>query len=426
MKRAALYCRVSTEEQARHGYSIGAQLDALRKYARENGYAIQGEYIDDGISGQKGYKKRPAMMELMQALDTVDVILFIRLDRWFRSVKQYYDAQELLDQHNVAWAAIQEDYETVTSGGRFKVNIMLSVAQNEAEKTSERINFVFDAKRERGEVCSGKVPFGYRIENKHMVPDPEKVPIVQDAFAYLIESRSVFKVRDHLREEYGILRCYTPLKTMLTNRKYLGSEWYEGIIDRDTFQRAQEILNARSVRYNRTDNVFLFGGMVYCRECGRRMKCSKPDNTNYYYCANRSDYGDAKCSASKYNREDVIESFLLDNLVSAADAYNTELAEKIRPQKDPEKIHRRMEKLKDLYLDDLIDRALYERDYKALETELAACSYAPQLRLIDIDSLTSSLSLYNTLTKSAKKAFWSKTLKRIEVSRSGDIFLILS
>ena len=101
MKRAALYCRVSTEEQARHGYSIGAQLEALRRYAKEQGYVIVGEYLDEGISGQKGYKKRPAMTELMQALDRVDVILFIRLDRWFRSVKLFYQVQDLLDAHGV-------------------------------------------------------------------------------------------------------------------------------------------------------------------------------------------------------------------------------------------------------------------------------------------------------------------------------------
>lgn len=426
MKRAALYCRVSTEEQARHGYSIGAQLEALRRYAKEQGYVIVGEYLDEGISGQKGYKKRPAMTELMQALDRVDVILFIRLDRWFRSVKLFYQVQDLLDAHGVAWIATQEDYETVTAGGRFKVNIMLSVAQNEAERTGERIRFVFEAKRAKGELCSGKIPLGYRIADKRMVPDPETAPIVQDMFRRLIELRSVFKVRDYMADTYGIVHSYTPTKRMLQNRRYLGGEWHEGIIDQETFRRAQEILNSRSVRHKSTGIVYLFGGMVYCRECGRRMKASRPNNTNYYYCANRSDYGEMKCQAKKHNREDVIESFLLEHLVDTAEAYNAEIYKKAPPKKDPDKIRRKMEKLKDLYLDDLIDRAIYERDYKALEEQLAESDIVPLRTPLNIEELAGSLAMYAELSREAKKAFWSRILKRIEISIDGEIFLILN
>lgn len=426
MKRAALYCRVSTDEQARHGYSIGAQLEALRRYAKEHGYVIVGEHLDEGISGQKGYKKRPAMTELMQALDRVDVILFIRLDRWFRSVKLFYQVQDLLDAHGVGWIATQEDYETVTAGGRFKVNIMLSVAQNEAERTGERIRFVFDAKRAKGEVCSGRIPLGYRIEDKHLVPDPETAPIAQDMFRRMVELRSVSRVRDYMADTYGIVHTYKPMKYILQNRRYLGGEWHEGIIDQETFRRVQEILNARSVRHSSTGNVFLFGGMVHCRECGRRMKSGKPNTINYYYCANHSEYGDIKCQANKRNREDVIESFLLEHLVDTAEAYNAEIYKKAPPKKDPDKIRRKMEKLKDLYLDDLIDRAIYERDYKALEMQLAETDIVPLCTPLNIEELAGSLAMYAELSRDAKKAFWSRILKRIEISIDGEIFLILN
>lgn len=421
MKRTALYCRVSTEEQARHGYSIGAQLDALRRYAKDHNYSIVGEYLDEGISGQKGYKKRPAMMQLMQVLDRVDVILFIRLDRWFRSVKLYYQAQDLLDAHGVAWQAIQEDYETLTASGRMKVNIMLSVAQNEAERTGERIKFVFDAKRAKGEVTTGAVAYGLKIENKHLVPDPEKAPIIQDMFARFIELRSVFKLRDYMMETYGILHSYTPTKRMLQNKKYLC-----GVIDQDTFRKTQEILNARSIRHTNPGIVYLFGGMIYCRECGRRMKCSRPDNVNYYYCANHVDYGNAKCQAKKYNREDVIESFILENLAQTAEEYNAAIYKKAPPKKDPDKIRRKMEKLKDLYLDDLIDRAIYERDYKQLEAQLEEAIMPAAEEPINIEELAGSLAMYSGLSRESKKAFWSRALKRIEISKDGEIFLILN
>ena len=151
MNRVALYCRVSSEEQVRHGYSLGAQLTALKEYAKKHRYAVMGEFVDEGISARKSYKKRPALLRLLEAVqdDQVDIILFIKLDRWFRNVKAYYQVQPILDQHNTAWQAILEDYETVTASGRLKVNIMLSVAENEADRTAERIKFVFEDKHSR-------------------------------------------------------------------------------------------------------------------------------------------------------------------------------------------------------------------------------------------------------------------------------------
>lgn len=141
-KRVALYMRVSTEEQARHGDSIEAQRQALRKYAETHNLTVIGEYADEGISGQKPVRKRPALSEMLREVEAgrVDLILFTKLDRWFRSVKLYYQAQDVLDAHKTAWRAILEDYNTETADGTLKFNIMLSVAQNEAERTSERPN----------------------------------------------------------------------------------------------------------------------------------------------------------------------------------------------------------------------------------------------------------------------------------------------
>lgn len=180
MKRVALYMRVSTEEQARHGDSIEAQRQALRQYAETHNLTVIGEYADEGISGQKPVRKRPALSEMLREVeaDRVDLVLFTKLDRWFRSVKLYYQAQDVLDAHKTAWRAILEDYNTETADGTLKVNIMLSVAQNEAERTSERIKFVFADKVRRGEPITGSLPMGYRIETvdgrKRVAKDPEK------------------------------------------------------------------------------------------------------------------------------------------------------------------------------------------------------------------------------------------------------------
>jgi len=160
MNRAALYIRVSTEEQAIHGLSIAAQQEALDAWALANHVAVVGHYIDAGISARKPAAKRPELQRLLRRVqeDEVDLIVFTKLDRWFRNVAEYYKVQAVLDAHHVSWQAIHEDYETATSSGQFKVNIMLAVAQNEADRTGERIKMVFDSKRSRNEYI-GSIPF---------------------------------------------------------------------------------------------------------------------------------------------------------------------------------------------------------------------------------------------------------------------------
>lgn len=98
MKRAALYVRVSTQEQKNSGLSVDSQIDALKKYCEEQGYTIAGIYNDAGISARKKYTKRPALLQLLEDCKKheIDIILFTRLDRWFRAVAGYYEVQRSL------------------------------------------------------------------------------------------------------------------------------------------------------------------------------------------------------------------------------------------------------------------------------------------------------------------------------------------
>ncbi len=193
MERVALYARVSTEEQHRRGLSLTEQEKSLEDYANAHNMQIVGRYIDGGKSARKKYTTRPEFMRLLSDVEAgkLETILFIKLDRWFRNVGDYYEVQTILDAHNVTWRATQEDYETVTASGRFKVNIMLAVAQDEADRTSERIKFVFEGKRERGEPAGGRIPRGYKRENKKIVIDPETAPLVRKAFDVYLETGSL-------------------------------------------------------------------------------------------------------------------------------------------------------------------------------------------------------------------------------------------
>ena len=417
MKRTALYARVSSEEQARHGYSIGAQVENLRSYAKEHGYQIVGEYIDEGISARKPYKKRPALLQLLEAVesDQVDLILFVKLDRWFRNVAAYHQVQPILEAHNVAWQATLEDYETLTASGRFKVNIMLSVAEDEADRTAERIRFVQDAKRAKGEALNKSVCIGFKVEDKKVVPDPDQAQIALDMFQTYIDSRSSVVTRDMLFNKYGILRSFATIRSTLQNRAYID------IIGPELFRKTQELLATRSQRNARTGYTYLFASIIYCKECGGRVRGIRSKGRAYCSCYNHVAFGSQRCSNKRSVPEDKIESFLLEHLEDAVKDYNAKVHSKPQRRKNKDKILKKMEKLKDLYLDDLISKEVYERDYRALESDLYA--WEPEPQPINLDDIKSAVSLYKTLSAEDRKAFWSRTIRRIEIDGSGQIFL---
>ena len=168
MKYVACYCRVSTDEQARFGFSIQAQKDALEKYCKENGYKYE-FYVDEGISASS-MKKRKALNEMLSKCNVFDMVLFTKLDRLSRNVLDANNINKLLIDHKCTMKAIDEDdIDTSTADGTFIFNLKVSLAQREIGKTSERIKFVFQNKREKGEVTSGTKKYGYDIVDKKFV-----------------------------------------------------------------------------------------------------------------------------------------------------------------------------------------------------------------------------------------------------------------
>ena len=138
MKRTAIYLRVSSDKQVQEGDSIAAQRQALTKYIDDRpDLVLAGEYIDDGISGTK-YSQRDELQRMLTDVEDgkIDLLIFTRLDRFFRSVRHYTAAQDILDKHGVGWTAIWEPiYDTTTPQCRLIVNQMMSIAQFEAENT---------------------------------------------------------------------------------------------------------------------------------------------------------------------------------------------------------------------------------------------------------------------------------------------------
>lgn len=434
MERVFLYIRVSTEEQAIHGLSIEAQAAALEKWAEENGHKVVGKYIDAGISARKPASKRPALQRLLADVQAGlgDLVVFTKLDRWFRNISEYYKVQEILEKHHVGWKTTQEDYDTTTASGRLKINIMLSVAQDEADRTGERIKFVHEDKVRRGEVISGKVPLGYKIENKKMAVDPATAPIAQDIFQEYTVLRSISALRKYVMEKYGRVYCHTALRVLLQNERYIGhahgqDDFCPPLIDPEQFTLCQEMLKQRGQRnITRSDRVYLFTGLVRCAECGNKLSAHVVDRKYVYYRCTRYEKLHL-CTHKKRTSELVLEKWLLENLVSSYEEYNISLqkGQAGRPAVDVGKIKRKMEKLKDLYLNDLMDRGSYERDYIALRDELRAADAqrAAAPTPIDIKPIEDVLQVYKTLTRGEQKELWARLIGYITITNQ-DVFSV--
>lgn len=433
MERAALYIRVSSEEQAIHGLSIEAQREKLDQWAKDR-VKIVDHYVDAGISARKPAAKRPELQRLLNDVraDRVDVILFTKLDRWFRNIAEYYKVQEVLEKHHVNWRTIQEDYDTSTASGRLKINIMLSVAQDEADRTGERIKAVFESKLMRNEPISGKVPLGYKIENKHLVIDSEKADIVRDIFRYYISTRSIRETRKYILNRWGISYCHTGIRSMIQNERYIGrahdsDTFCPAIVSKDDFTLANMILSTRAERYiqSRSDRVYLFTGLVFCAECGNRLSAHVVGQKYIYYRCTRYEKTHI-CSHKKRTSELVLEDWLVKNLLAQFAAYNVSISADEKPDTkiDTSKIRRKMEKLKDLYLNDLIERDVYERDYSALkESLLEAERVKPKKKPVDLSAVADALKMYDGLSRTGKKEFWSRTVSKIVITNEDDFFV---
>ena len=128
IKNVALYIRVSTEEQVKHGYSLQAQKERLLEYCKSHNYKVVDIYADEGKSARSKLKSRTELQRLINDVEKhkFDLIVFWRLDRWFRNVADYYKVQEILEKNKVDWECSDEEYNTTTSNGRLHLNIKLS------------------------------------------------------------------------------------------------------------------------------------------------------------------------------------------------------------------------------------------------------------------------------------------------------------
>ncbi|MEM2944630.1 MAG: recombinase family protein [Methanomassiliicoccales archaeon] len=181
MTRAAIYIRVSTEEQAKEGFSLDAQKERLIAYCEAQGWEVSGIYCDDGHSGRN--TRRPEYQKMLEERDKWDVILVMKMDRIHRNSKNFMIMMETLEKWGKKFASMQESFDTSNAIGRFVVDIIQRIAQLESEQIGERTYMGMAQKAESGTGILGFYPpFGYKYENGQLLVVDEEAGIVLDIF----------------------------------------------------------------------------------------------------------------------------------------------------------------------------------------------------------------------------------------------------
>lgn len=445
MKNVALYMRVSTDQQVKHGDSLREQQDTLQEYVdSQKDMIVYKKYIDDGISGQK--LKRDEFQHLLADVEAgkIDIILFTKLDRWFRNLRHYLNTQETLDKHNVSWNAVsQQYYDTTTAYGRTFIAQVMSFAELEAQMTSERIRAVFENKIQQGEVVSGKVPLGYSIKEKRLVPNKDK-KVIQELFNFFLVNNSLRATVRFLHDEHNISRDYQSVKNMLSNEKYAGinrgnTNYCEPIIDYETFSKVQTMLT-KNIKAS-AKRTYIFSGMLVCSECNRRL-CSQvtykkytrvdgsvtKSNRKHYRCPTHRNNKNV-CSNKKLFYEDLIENYLLENI-----EYLYGDAESLAPNKKQKKdnvvshnkrVHTKLNRLKEAYLNEIISLDEYKIDREKLENQLKS---EPE-KVVSISDFRAKIPKninleYPKLSEEAKRYFWRSIIDKIIVKPDGSLKVI--
>jgi len=220
IKNVAIYIRVSSEEQATHGYSLDSQLNRLRDYCRARLWTIAGEYTDDGFTGRN--TARPAYQKMLAEVGKWDAMVVIKMDRIHRSQKNFLAMIETLAKQEKEFVSMSESFDTSNAMGRFVMSIISLIAQLESEQIGERVSAGFIQKVKSGKAgyMSHRVPFGYRWDKvKHCYLEVnDEVNIVKKIFKDYLAGATM----KQLAEKTGL--PVTSIRYYLHNTIYAGVE----------------------------------------------------------------------------------------------------------------------------------------------------------------------------------------------------------
>ncbi|MBZ5638298.1 MAG: recombinase family protein [Acidobacteriia bacterium] len=344
----AIYTRKSTDEGLERDFnSLDAQREAAEAYVRSqegNGWVLSAARFDDGgYSG--GTLERPALQRLLGEVRArrVQRIVVYKIDRLSRSLLDFARLAEVFEEHGTGIVSVTQQLDTSTSMGRLTLNMLLSFAQFEREMVSDRTRDKAHAARRRGKFIGGQLPLGYdrTPEGGRLVVNPDEAGRVCDIFKLFLENPSIIGNVEELRRRGWTLKRWTTredrvyggrafdkhsLGRLLRNPVYIGEVHFDGgvypaeheaIVDRETWNRAQELLREAKPQTRATSSPALLAGLLRCVPCDSAMtpSFSQKGSTRYRYyaCVKAQRQGWKSClSKSLPARE--IEGAVVDRL----------------------------------------------------------------------------------------------------------------
>lgn len=463
-KRVAIYIRVSTEEQAKEGFSINAQKEKLVKFAESQDWDIVGLYIDEGISAKD--MNRPELQQMMVGIQNkeIDVVLVYKLDRLTRAVNDLHSLLEQFDKYNVGFRSATEVFDTTSAIGRLFITIVGAMAQWERENLGERVSMGKEQKARQGEYNNTNGVYGYDYVDGKLVPNAYEVAILNEMYDKYIQGWSVRRICADLlarnipgkrNGRWGPSTVTSILKSPLyigditfgyhrkrTHMFRIGGN-HEPIVTEEKFYEAAAIRNKRQkfmARKLSGDDV-IFGEILYCKLCGRKvgpMQRHRTDNIVQvaYICNGRRDI---TCNAPSFTQHILERVFLeeLETIVNTPidygrlenDLVTNNISTNVKNYgSELEKLKIKKKKLLDLLIDETITKDEYsakikevnelEKYYKdemdknvpinpKIETIVKLKEMKKNIRTI--------LDGWEQLPNSQKKMFIMKFIERIEV-----------
>ena len=392
-KIAGIYIRVSTEDQAREGFSLPEQEKRLRAMCEYKGYEIYKIYKDAGISAKTG-NHRPAFEELQEDIKNkkVNTIVVLKLDRLTRSVYDWENIMKFLEENKAYLDCANDDINTTNANGRMVARLLTTVSQNEIERTSERTKIGLAGAIKEGNIPH-KAPFGYKHINKKLVPDPITKDLAIRIFNLYYEGNSYQTIANIYNEEQvngkKNWRDSTILK-ILENEIYKGDfvhgkrtdnpTYYENVVEplvsKELWEECQVQKKKNSRNYKR-DKDYLFLQKLKCPKCGRILggNATRKKNGNVYYyyqCHN------CKISIKETEIEEqvkhlladileydnVVNEFFLPVLKAKLDNPKEELENEIK------KLNDKKERIKKAYIDSLFTEEEFKEESKIIDNQI--------------------------------------------------------
>ncbi len=388
-----LYLRVSTEDQVREGFSIPEQKERLEAFCKYNGYEIKEYYTDAGISAKTG-NHRPDFERMIEdgKQGKINMIVAYKMDRLTRSMWDWEALIKYSQEYGVALAFVCEKIDTSTANGKLYSRIMMSVAQNEIERTSERTKVGL-----AGAIKEGHIPhracLGYKHNNKKLVIDHTTCDVVIRIFNMYHEGASYQTISNIFNKEQVLGKtnwCDSTIYNILQNEVYKGDfvhgkrtkhpTYYEDVVEplisKELWEECQQQKKNNSRAYKR-NLTYIYLQKLKCPKCNHILggKATKKKNGNvyyYYYC------NECKCSIKEEIVDDfmkdfineiveydsVVNQFFLPMMKQKIENPKDDLTKEIKEQND------KLERIKKAYINGVFKLEEYEKERKVIENNI--------------------------------------------------------